>query len=246
MAALRGKPRWRGQVILGVIPQQIIVKENIYINALKTTFSVSNIIYFVIFFTFLASISPVIDNDIITKIFSYMSFIALGLSTPIILGIFTEVINKQRTSISSLFKHHFVNYLLFKLIIFIPILIFSLISIITNTNSDNIHIKLFLYIALDILFIYSLPMLFETKKVKKSIINGLKFLFKHYDKSHVLILLVFFSNSFFIFISKGFFSESTHPVILMQFSYFVVRSVLLLLSFYVFCLSLLILKKYEV
>ena len=204
-----------------------------------------NILLFMVGLVFIGNISTLIEIQSISKTFRLASSIASVISIPVIFGIYTEVINKEQTSIVNLFKVHFLNYILFTLILIIPIIFYSFITMTYDTYADTIYIKLIISIATQVLFIYSLPMLFDTKKVKSSLVNGFKFLFENFRESHALIFLLIISKSIYILTIKNLFFFSTDSTTFLHILSFFIQSISLFLSFYVFNLAFLIIKGKE-
>jgi len=128
-----------------------------------------------------------------TILFS-VSIAAFFFIWPIIYGRYIEIINgSKQESYWKLFKKHWLDYYMVSIAISFPAVLFMIVKIVLNLPNVSI-VTDFIYILINVLAIYVIPLVFLTQRRLHSISLGLKCLIGNFNYSWLLVILTVISS----------------------------------------------------
>ena len=183
---------------------------------------------------------PLISSKAPGAFFYFLSLIVMVVIYPLIYGRYTEIItNETHVSWIHIFNKHWFNYFVVNLILGIPIFIFAIISVSSETQigvTENL-----VSASVDVLAIYIIPLVFLTNKKFPSIPLGMKCLLGNFRFSFPLVLVTLFAVMCRLFVE--FPSEGSGPSLGLVLFGFIFWVLIVLVDFTVFVTATLILKE---
>lgn len=127
-----------------------------------------------------------------TAFHGLLFFIAVFVSlcaTPIIYGIYFEIIEDSYSSIGAIAKKYVPQYIWLLLRLYIPVLFFAMLPAMSDPNNINEGSFQMFVVVCSLLFIYIIPCYYVQGSQKGAVTLGLAFLYKHLTASAPLILI---------------------------------------------------------
>jgi len=171
-----------------------------------------------------------------------LTIIAAIFISPVLYGVYYEVIEDRYTSIATIFKTYVGGYLLVLFCMYIPIITTTalLMASMQTASTGIIMVTILLF---SMLFIYVIPAYYISGKILDSITFGVRFFFTHILSSAPLLMLALFSE--LLLLLSHFNLQSLHEhspglFVVMDFSLYMIASVV---DFLLFIMIIYVLKN---
>ncbi len=172
-----------------------------------------------------------------------LSFFATIFISPVIYGIYYEIIEDKYSSVANIFRTYVPGYLLLLLSMYLPIAMIAA-TVMTSTGFDgNMGYFMLIVLIFSLVFIYVIPCYFISRTILDSIVIGVRFLFRNLFSSAPVLLMALFSE-LMLLLSHFWFGglqETSLPLyIALDFSVYMIASIV---DFLLFIILVYILKN---
>ena len=114
--------------------------------------------------------------------------------SPVIYGIYYEIIEDKYSSIVNIFRTYVGGYILVLLCMYIPIIFTTALFMSASSAGMNTGYVMITILFFSLLFIYVIPTYFISGQILESITFGVRFFFKNMLSSAPLLMLALFSE----------------------------------------------------
>jgi len=169
-----------------------------------------------------------------------LPMLVLFIIYPLIYGRYVQIVNNNRNiSYVQIFRAHWLNFVIVSIITASPMLILSLLGLISG--NPILGIRIILSIAVDILSIYIFPLVFLLRERFVCIPLGIKCLLGNFTFSAPLVLLTLVPSVLGLLVRSGGEPASASPA--MPAFYYLLWLISVIIDFTVFIAASFILKK---
>lgn len=163
------------------------------------------------------------------------------LATPVIYGIYFELIEDSYSSIEAIFKKYFLRYLWLLLRMYVPVTFVAMTPYLANPQLDNLAAFQVVVVSFSLLFLYVIPLFYVTDKVMGSITGGVQFLLQNITVSTPVILLTLLTEAGLLLFgeSKALLSSHTVLAAAMEFGVYMAANII---DFVLFMVLIFLLK----
>lgn len=177
---------------------------------------------------------------------SNFTIISAILINPIIYGIYYEIIEDKYSSVINIFRTYVAGYLLLLFCLYIPIITTTAVLMSSAGTEGNTAYVMLTILIFSLLFIYVVPAYYVSGKIFYSITYGVRFFFRHALGSAPVLLMALASELLLLlshFKLSGIKEQSPTLFVLMDFSTFMIASIIDLL---LFIILIYILKNHDI
>ncbi len=157
------------------------------------------ILYFIAIFGILNGITVYLPEGPLVQLINSLTILAAIFISPVIYGIYYEVIEKKYSSLLNIFKTYVGGYLLVLFCMYIPIILTSTLIMSSSSAGANPGYIMLTIMVFSLLFIYVIPTYYLSGKIFDSISFGIGFFFSNVLGSAPLILMALFSELLLLF-----------------------------------------------
>ncbi|MEE4164863.1 MAG: hypothetical protein V2I35_02610, partial [Desulfocapsaceae bacterium] len=200
------------------------------------------ILCWLVFVGLLNTLTTLIADTPFSRTLSALSFILSICSTPVIYGIYYELIEDIYSSLAHIIRSYTLPYLWLLVRMYLPVIMIAwLPMIITPDSASGGHFHVIL-VSFSLIYLYVLPFFYFTGKQQGSILMGITFLFRNISASTPLILVVLLLETLLLLVhynKEALLARSTYLFAVLDFSSYIVASII---DFILFIVLILILK----
>lgn len=142
-----------------------------------------------------SSINSLFPNSVLHIALVAVYIIAAVVATPVIYGIYFQIIEDNYSGVVSISKKYIGRYLLLLLRLYVPIALFFVIPMLSAPGGNATGSVHMLLISCSLLFIYIVPYFYVTDKQAGAIGGGIQFLLKNLIVSAPLVLVSLLTES---------------------------------------------------
>jgi len=128
------------------------------------------------------------------QLINALTILAAIFISPVIYGIYYEIIEDKYSSIMNIFRTYVIGYILVLLCMYIPIIFTTTLFMSASSSGVNTGYVMVTILFFSLLFIYVIPTYYITGKILESIILGVRFFFNNMLSSAPLLMLALFSE----------------------------------------------------
>jgi hypothetical protein len=128
------------------------------------------------------------------QLINSLTILAAIFISPVIYGIYYEIIEDKYSSITNIFRTYVGGYILVLLCMYIPIIFTTALLMSASSSGVNTGYVMVTILFFSLLFIYVIPTYYISGKILESIIFGVRFFFKNTLSSAPLLMLALFSE----------------------------------------------------
>lgn len=201
------------------------------------------VIWWLVFIGLVNTATTLIDNIELSRVLGISSFILSICSTPVIYGIYYELIEDIYSSISKIIKSYILPYLWLLVRMYLPVMFVAGIPMILSPQSAGGGYFHIILVSFSLIYIYVLPFFYFTGKQQGAITIGITFLMKNLSASTPLILTVLLLETTLLIIQynkEALLARSTYLFTILDFSTYFIASII---DFILFIVLILILKN---
>jgi len=203
----------------------------------------SIVLWWLVIVGLLNTATTLIDNTQLSGMLGVLSFTLSICSTPVIYGIYYELIEDIYSSISKIIKTYIVPYLWLLIRMYLPVLFLGWLPVIFNPQSSGGGYFHVILVSFSLLYLYVLPFFYFTGKQQGSIQLGIRFLVRNISASTPLIFVVLLLETTLLLVQynkAALLARSVYLFAIVDFSTYFIASVV---DFALFIVLLLILKN---
>lgn len=152
------------------------------------------ILLFLGIFGLLNGITVYLPEEGIVQFINSLTILAAIFISPVIYGIYYELIEDKYSSVINIFKTYVGGYLLVLLCMYIPIIFTTAVFMSASSVGANTGYVMITILFFSLLFIYVIPTYYISGKILESITFGVRFFFANIISSAPLLLLALFSE----------------------------------------------------
>ncbi len=166
------------------------------VNAIYIIRTNTIILWFLGFIGITSSINSMYPENPFHVVFVFIFITSAIFATPIIYGIYYEIIEDTCSSVTAIAKKYVLQYTWLLLRLYLPIVLFAALPMLANGPEDiNPAGFQMIIVFCSLLFIYIVPYFYVSGKQQGSVIVGLQFLFKNLAASAPLIRVALLTES---------------------------------------------------
>jgi hypothetical protein len=187
--------------------------------------------------------TTLIDNTELSRVLGILSFTLSICSTPVIYGIYYELIEDVYSSIFKIIKSYILPYLWLLVRMYLPVLFVAGIPMILSPQSAGGGYFHIILVSFSLIYIYVLPFFYFTGRQQGAISIGITFLMRNLSASTPLILTVLLLETTLLIIQfnkEALLARSTYLFTILDFSTYLIASII---DFILFIVLILILKN---
>lgn len=128
------------------------------------------------------------------QLINSLTILAAIFISPVIYGIYYEIIEDKYSSIINIFRTYVGGYILVLLCMYIPIIFTTALFMSASSAGVNTGYVMVTILFFSLLFIYVIPTYYISGKILESITFGVRFFFKNMLSSAPLLMLALFSE----------------------------------------------------
>lgn len=133
-------------------------------------------------------------GDNVTNNFNGRTIVATFFISPVIFGMYYEIVENKYTDIMSIFRTYVPGYILVLLCMYIPITIATAMMLSLIAGGSGTGVVMITALIFSMVFLYVIPTFYISGKVIDSIIFGVRFFFANLANSAPLLLMALFSQ----------------------------------------------------
>ena len=201
------------------------------------------ILGFLAIFAILNGITVYLPEGGFPQLLNMLTILAAIFISPIIYGIYYEIIEEKYSSILNIFKTYVGGYLLVLFSMYIPIVLTTSILMSAMQGGPNTGAIIMTILFFSMLFIYVIPAFYISGKILGSIVFGVRFFFENILSSAPLLLMALSSELLLLFSHfqlEGIRESSPAFFVALDFVLFMLASVI---DFVLFMILIYILKN---
>ena len=201
------------------------------------------VLWWLVFISLCNSLVTFFAESEIAQLLAIISFILSLCSTPVIYGIYYELIEDTYTSIPQIIRSYTLPYLWLLVRMYVPVIFLAWVPVLLSPQAAGGGIFHTLLVSFSLIYLYVIPFYYFTGQQYGSISRGITFLLKTFGPSTPLILVVLLLESSLLLIqyNKPELLEFNRSLfILLDFSTYIFASVI---DFMIFIVLILILKN---
>ncbi len=130
----------------------------------------------------------------VVQLINLLSILAPMIISPVIYGMYYEIIEDKYSSIINIFKTYVGGYILVLLCMSVPIVFTMLLFISASSGVPNTGFVIVTFLFFSLLFIYVVPTYYISGKILESIGIGMRFFSNNFLSSAPLLLMTLFSE----------------------------------------------------
>lgn len=153
-----------------------------------------SILIFLGVFGILNGITVYLPEGGAVQLINSLTILAAIFISPVIYGIYYEIIEDKYSSIINIFRTYVGGYILVLLCMYIPIIFTTALFMSASSSGVNTGYVMITILFFSLLFIYVIPTYYISGKILESIIFGVRFFFKNMLSSAPLLMLALFSE----------------------------------------------------
>lgn len=200
------------------------------------------VLWWLVFIGLVNTATTLIDNTELSRVLGILSFTLSICSTPVIYGIYYELIEDVYSSIFKIIKSYILPYLWLLVRMYLPVLFVAGIPMILNPQSAGGGYFHIILVSFSLIYIYVLPFFYFTGRQQGAISIGITFLMRNLSASTPLILTVLLLETTLLIIQfnkEALLARSTYLFTILDFSTYLIASII---DFILFIVLILILK----
>ncbi len=190
-------------------------------------------------------INGLYPDNMLHNVFMFIFIAAAVFATPVIYGIYYEIIEDNYSSIGEIAKKYLLPYLWLLFRLYSPVVFFAMVPLMSDPTSVPAGYFQMTVITCSLLFIYIIPTFYVSGNQKGSVLAGIQFLFKNISASAPLILVSLFAESMILLFEM----KKQWLLDLNKFSYvigeFLVYMTANIIDFILFITMVFVLKEYK-
>ena len=201
------------------------------------------VLWWLVFIGLVNTATTLIDNTELSRVLGILSFTLSICSTPVIYGIYYELIEDVYSSIFKIIKSYILPYLWLLVRMYLPVLFVAGIPMILNPQSAGGSYFHIILVSFSLIYIYVLPFFYFTGRQQGAISIGITFLMRNLSASTPLILTVLLLETTLLIIQfnkEALLARSTYLFTILDFSTYLIASII---DFILFIVLILILKN---
>mgnify|MGYP000039748240 CR=1 FL=1 len=201
------------------------------------------VLWWLVFVGLVNAATTLIDNTEFSTPLGILSFSLSLCSTPVIYGIYYELIEDIYSSISKISRTYILPYLWLLTRMYLPVIFLGWLPVILNPQSSGGGYFHIILISFSLLYLYVLPFFFFTGKQQGSIQLGILFLVRNISASTPLIFVVLLLETSLLLVQynkAALLARSTYLFTILDFSSYLIASII---DFILFIVLILILKN---
>lgn len=153
-----------------------------------------SILIFLGVFGLLNGITVYLPEGGAVQLINSLTILAAIFISPVIYGIYYEIIEDKYSSIINIFRTYVGGYILVLLCMYIPIIFTTALFMSSSSAGVNTGYVMITILFFSLLFIYVIPAYYISGKILESINFGVRFFFKNMLSSAPLLMLALFSE----------------------------------------------------
>lgn len=174
--------------------QPLNLSEHI-VNAVYIVRTNTVILWFLALIGIMSSVSSLYPDSRMHGFFIFIFICTAIFATPIIYGIFYEIIDDSYSSVPQIGKKYLPSYLWLLLRLYLPVVFFAALPMMSAPESVSPGYFQMVVITCSLIFIYIIPYYYVTGKQQGAVLGGIKFLSQNISASAPLILLSLITES---------------------------------------------------
>ena len=200
------------------------------------------ILWWLVFLGLLNTVSTLTADTPFSRILSVLAFALSICSTPVIYGIYYELIEDIYSSLTNIIRTYVLPYLWLLVRMYLPVIFLAWLPVLLNPESatgGHFHVIL---VSFSLLYLYVLPFFYFTGKQQGSILMGITFLVRNISASTPLILVVLLLETVLLLVQynkAALLARSSSLFIMLDFGSYLIASII---DFILFIVLVLILK----
>ena len=211
-------------------------------QALAMVRSHTIVLWWLVFLGLLNTVTTLTADTAFSRTLSTLAFALSICSTPVIYGIYYELIEDIYSSLANIIKSYTLPYLWLLVRMYLPVIFLAWLPLLLTPESatgGHFHVVL---VSFSLVYLYVLPFFYFTGKQQGSIILGITFLARNISASTPLILVVLLLETVLLLVQynkTALLAQSTYLFAILDFGTYLVAS---LIDFILFIVLVLILK----
>lgn len=201
------------------------------------------ILLFLTLIGFLNGVSYYMPKSSFADLVGTLTFISTIFISPVIYGIYYEIIEEKYSSIANIFRTYVPGYLFLLFAMYIPIVTITAILMSSSGLGGNMAYVMLTILIFSLLFLYVVPTYYISGKILDSIVTGVRFLLSNLISS-APVLLMALSSELLLLLSHyklGWLKENHLSLfVFMDFSVYMMASII---DFLLFIILVYILKN---
>lgn len=200
------------------------------------------ILWWLGFVGLLNAATTLLADTAFSRVLSILSFALSICSTPVIYGIYYELIEDIYSSVTNIIRSYTLPYLWLLVRMYLPVILLAWLPILLNPQSSTEGYFHVILVSFSLLYLYVLPFFYFTGKPQGSIRLGISFLVENISASTPLILVVLVLETALLLVQynkPAMLARSPYLFTIVDLSSFLVASIL---DFILFIVLILILK----
>ena len=201
------------------------------------------VLWWVVLLGLLNILVTVLGESEIAKGAGVVVFILSLCSTPVIYGIYYELIEDDYSSVTTIIRSYVLPYLWLLIRMYVPVIVLAWIPVMLSPQSSGGGYFHLLLVSFSLLYLYVIPFYYFSGKQDGSITRGITFLFKTLGQSTPLLLVVLIIETILLLVQYTKIPLLTHNILLyclLDFSTYVGASII---DFVLFIVIIQILKN---
>jgi hypothetical protein len=222
--------------------QQLDIKKQL-VPAVALVRQHTIILWWLVFIGLINTTATLIDNTELSRVVGIVSFALSICSTPVIYGIYYELIEDKYSSIPGIIKSYVLPYLWLLIRMYLPVLFLAWLPMMVIPQSAGGGYFHIILVSFSLLYLYVLPFYYFTGRQQGSISLGISFLVRNLSASTPLIMIVLLLETSMLmvqFSKPALLARSTYLFTILDFSSYLVASII---DFILFIVLILILKN---
>lgn len=222
--------------------QQLDIKKQL-VPAVALVREHTIILWWLVFIGLINTTATLIDNTELSRVVGIVSFILSICSTPVIYGIYYELIEDKYSSIPAIIKAYVLPYLWLLIRMYLPVLFLAWLPMMVFPQSAGGGYFHIILVSFSLLYLYVLPFYYFTGRQQGSISMGISFLVRNFSASTPLIMIVLLLETSMLmvqFSKPALLARSAYLFTILDFSSYLVASII---DFTLFIVLILILKN---
>ncbi len=200
------------------------------------------ILWWLVFLGLLNTVSTLTADTAFSRILSILSFVLSICSTPVIYGIYYELIEDIYSSLTNIIRSYTLPYLWLLVRMYLPVIFLAWLPMLLNPDSATGGHFYVILVSFSLIYLYVLPLFYFTGKQPGSILMGMTFLVRNISASTPLILVVLLLETILLLVQynkAALLAWSTNLFVILDFGSYLVASII---DFILFIVLVLILK----
>lgn len=201
------------------------------------------VLWWLVFIGLVNTATTLIENTELSRVLGILSFTLSICSTPVIYGIYYELIEDIYSSISKIVKSYILPYLWLLVRMYLPVIFLAGLPMILSPQSAGGGYFHIILVSFSLIYLYVLPFFYFTGRQQGAISIGITFLMRHFSASTPLILTVLLLETSLLIVQynkEALLARSIYLFSILDFSTYLIASII---DFILFIVLILILKN---